>query len=45
MLVDQRQTGSTFDDPEPIDDRSMLALQYLTAVIAVMAAALLALVS
>ena len=45
MLSNRTHTPFTIDQTEPASDRSMLVLQYLTAVIAVVAAALLALVS
>ncbi len=41
MLIEHANASSTSDDTEPAD-RSMLVLQYLTALIAVLAAALLA---
>jgi len=44
MLTDRTHRPFLIDDTEPASDRAMLALQYLTAVIAVIAAALLALV-
>jgi hypothetical protein len=44
MLTDRTHQPFTIDDTDPMSDRSMLVLQYLTAVIAVIAAALLALV-
>lgn len=45
MLTDRTHQPFAIDDVEPLSDRSMLVLQYLTAVIAVIAAALLALVN
>lgn len=45
MLTDSTHQPYAIDDADPISDRSMLVLQYLTAVIAVIAAALLALVN
>lgn len=45
MLTNRTHNPFTVDQTEPAPDRSMLVLQYLTAVIAVAAAALLALVN
>jgi hypothetical protein len=45
MLTDRTNNPFLIDDAEPTSDRAMLILQYLTAVIAVIAAALLALVN
>jgi hypothetical protein len=42
MLTDRTQSPFRVDEVEPAQDRSMLVLQYLTAVIAVVAAVLLA---
>ena len=44
MLTDRTHRPFLIDDSEPASDRAMLALQYLTAAIAVIAAGLLALV-
>jgi hypothetical protein len=44
MLTDRTHQPFAVDDADPTSDRAMLVLQYLTAVIAVIAAALLALV-
>ncbi len=44
MLTDRTHKPFLIDDAEPTSDRAMLVLQYLTAVIAVIAAGLLALV-
>lgn len=45
MLTERTHNPFTIDKAEPGSDRAMLALQYVTAVIAVVAAALLALVN
>lgn len=45
MLTDRTHSPFATDEAEPPSDRAMLVLQYLTAVIAVVAAALLALVN
>lgn len=45
MLTDRTHQPFAIDDADPSSDRGMLVLQYLTAVIAVVAAALLALVN
>ena len=45
MLFDRTHNPSTIDVAEPAHDRAMLVFQYLTAVVAVVAAALLALVN
>lgn len=45
MLTDRTHQPFAIDEADPLSDRSMLVLQYLTAVIAVIAAALLALVN
>jgi hypothetical protein len=45
MLTDRTHNPFTIDDAEPGSDRAMLVMQYLTAVVAVIAAALLALVN
>jgi len=42
MLTERTRRPFLIDDAEPASDRAMLALQYLTAVIAVIAAGLLA---
>lgn len=42
MLTDRTHQPFKIDDADPASDRAMLVLQYLTAVIAVIAAALLA---
>jgi hypothetical protein len=44
MLTDRTHNRFLIDDAEPASDRAMLVLQYLTAVIAVVAAVLLAFV-
>jgi hypothetical protein len=44
MLTDRTHQPFVIDDADPTSDRAMLVLQYLVAVIAVVAAALLALV-
>ena len=44
MLTDRTHQPFAIDDTDPASDRAMLVLQYLVAVIAVIAAALLALV-
>lgn len=44
MLTNRTQTPFRVEDTEPASDRAMLVLQYLTAVVAVIAAALLALI-
>ena len=45
MLTERTHDAFTIDAGEPASDRAMLILQYLTAVIAVVAAALLAFVN
>ncbi len=45
MLTDRTHQPYAIDDTDPTSDRAMLVLQYLTAFIAVIAAALLALVN
>lgn len=45
MLTDRTHQPFAMEDTDPTSDRAMLVLQYVTAVIAVMAAALLALVN
>ena len=45
MLDDRTHRPIAIDDADPTSDRAMMVLQYLTAVIAVVAAALLALVN
>jgi hypothetical protein len=45
MLTDRAHQPFAIDDDDPASDRGMLVLQYLTAVVAVIAAALLALVN
>jgi hypothetical protein len=45
MLTNRTRNPFTINQAEPASDRAMLVLQYLTAVIAVAAAALLALVN
>ena len=45
MLTDRTHQPFAIDDTDPTSDRSMLVLQYVMAVIAVIAAALLALVN
>lgn len=45
MLTDRTHQPFTIDHAEPASDRAMLVLQYVVAVIAVIAAALLALVN
>jgi hypothetical protein len=45
MLTDRTQQPLAIADAEPASDRAMQLLQYLIAVIAVIAAALLALVN
>jgi hypothetical protein len=45
MFTDRTQDPLAMDDADPASDRAMMVLQYLTAVIAVVAAALLALVN
>jgi hypothetical protein len=42
MLTDRTHQPSAIHDADPASDRAMLVLQYLMAVIAVIAAALLA---
>ncbi len=44
MLTDRTHQPFAMDETDPASDRAMLVLQYLVAVIAVIAAALLALV-
>jgi hypothetical protein len=45
MLADRTQQPLAIDDDDPMSDPAMQVLQYLIAVIAVIAAALLALVN
>jgi hypothetical protein len=45
MLTDRTHQPFEIDDADPTTDRAMLVLQYLTAVVAVIAAALLAFVN
>lgn len=44
MLTDRTHQPFAIDDTDPTSDRAMLVLQYLVAIAAVIAAALLALV-
>ena len=45
MLTDRTQQRLTIDDADPASDLAMQVLQYLIALVAVIAAALLALVN
>lgn len=45
MLTNRTRTPFRLEEAEPASDRAMLVFQYLTAVVAVIAAALLALVN
>jgi hypothetical protein len=45
MLTERTHQPLAVEDADPSSDRAMMVLQYLTAVIAVVAAALLALVN
>jgi len=45
MLTNRTQTPFRLEESEPVSDRAMLVFQYLTAVVAVIAAALLAFIN